>query len=219
MKRQIILGLLLSSLIQLSWAESSRELDWVDLEPQNMVIEDPFMALAPEQLADVAFILGIQERLDEKDKTISQKALAQKQQLTEKLAKTGVDVEGLLAKRAELSRQYKIKEQLTVAELEGQMIRLPGYVLPLESKGKLITEFLLVPYVGACIHTPPPPPNQMLYVVIPEGFENNSMYEPVWVEGKISVQRLQKTLYLVDGDAQLDIGYKLQAKNISVYQP
>ena len=41
---------------------------------------------------------------------------------------------------------------------------MPGYLLPLEFSGKLVSEFLLVPWVGACIHTPPPPPNQIVHV-------------------------------------------------------
>ena len=48
--------------------------------------------------------------------------------------------------------------------LEDKEVKLPGYVIPLEYYGREINTFLLVPYIGACIHVPPPPPNQIVYV-------------------------------------------------------
>ena len=49
-----------------------------------------------------------------------------------------------------------------VEEYNGKQVKLPGFVVPLEysDKGR-VKEFLLVPYFGACIHYPPPPPNQI----------------------------------------------------------
>ena len=51
-----------------------------------------------------------------------------------------------------------------VKALDGQSVSLPGFVVPLEGDSELITEFLLVPYFGACIHVPPPPPNQPIWI-------------------------------------------------------
>ena len=56
--------------------------------------------------------------------------------------------------------------------LDGKTIRIPGYVLPLEFSGSKVTEFLLVPWVGACIHTPPPEPNQIVYVKARQGLRH-----------------------------------------------
>ena len=56
-----------------------------------------------------------------------------------------------------------------VKALDGQSVSLPGFVVPLEGDSELITEFLLVPYFGACIHVPPPPPNQLVHVTIKGG--------------------------------------------------
>jgi uncharacterized protein len=57
----------------------------------------------------------------------------------------------------------------TRAELEGRSVRLPGYVVPLQGGKAGLSEFLLVPYFGACIHTPPPPANQIVYVRLAAG--------------------------------------------------
>jgi len=70
--------------------------------------------------------------------------------------------------------------------LDGTLARLPGFVVPLDldAKGQ-VTEFFLVPYYGACIHYPPPPPNQIVYVVPPNPFKLPSLTTPYWVTGRL----------------------------------
>ena len=90
--------------------------------------------------------------------------------------------EGGLAARQSL--EYRVN-----AELDGQEIRIPGFIVPLElDDAGQVTEFFLVPYFGACIHVPPPPPNQILYVRMPQGLELESMYSAYWISGRMSVQ-------------------------------
>jgi len=77
----------------------------------------------------------------------------------------------------------------TLAKLNGQVVRVPGFMVPLEDFAEEVTEFLLVPYFGACIHTPPPPPNQMVYVRMDGGRKTKlEWYDPVWVEGPLHIQ-------------------------------
>lgn len=81
------------------------------------------------------------------------------------------------------------------SKLEGLTIRLPGFVVPLGvDRESRVTEFLLAPYFGACIHVPPPPPNQIVYVRMAEPMRLQSMYEPVWVIGKLSTQAVSSQL-------------------------
>ena len=71
-----------------------------------------------------------------------------------------------------------------VKALDGIEAKLPGYIVPLEiSEAGLVTEFLLVPYYGACIHAPPPPSNQIVYVKTAKGVQMDELYQPFWVEG------------------------------------
>jgi len=102
--------------------------------------------------------------------------------------------------------------------LNGEQIRIPGYLLPLEYEGTQVSEFLLVPYVGACIHVPPPPANQMVYVKASEAIENTGMYEPVWVEGRIFAKPASYDLSLSDGSAPVDAGYSLDASKVEPYE-
>lgn len=91
-----------------------------------------------------------------------------------------------------------------VAELDGKRVRIGGYVVPLDFDATKIKEFLLVPFVGACIHVPPPPPNQIIYVKAGEGFEVTGQFDPVYVTGTIKTARqftgLAATGYTMEAD-------------------
>ena len=76
-----------------------------------------------------------------------------------------------------------------VKELDGKFVKLPGFVVPLESdEGGLLDEFLLVPYFGACIHVPPPPPNQIVYVKLDKPAEITNIWDPYWIIGTIQTK-------------------------------
>lgn len=98
-----------------------------------------------------------------------------------------------------------------VKELDGQQIRLPGYIVPLEvSEEGRTTDFLLVPYFGACIHVPPPPSNQIVHVKSEVGVKLDELYQPYWVEGPMQVKPSTSEL--------ADAGYQMEAEKIYVYE-
>ena len=71
--------------------------------------------------------------------------------------------------------------------LDGALIRIPGFVVPLEfDEEQTISQFFLVPYFGACLHMPPPPPNQIILVNAPKGIQMSALYDPFWIEGQLS---------------------------------
>lgn len=74
-------------------------------------------------------------------------------------------------------------------EADGKVVKIPGFTVPLEDYADRATEFLLVPYVGACVHTPPPPPNQLVYIEMADG-EPTQLYgwDPVWLEGTLEIE-------------------------------
>lgn len=76
----------------------------------------------------------------------------------------------------------------TVAALNGVQVKLPGFVVPLDMSGETVSSFLLVPYFGACIHQPPPPPNQTVFVTLKDAIAVETMYYPVWVTGTLATQ-------------------------------
>lgn len=73
--------------------------------------------------------------------------------------------------------------------------RIPGFVVPLKTTQDMrILEFFLVPYYGACIHVPPPPPNQIIHVKYKEGFTLEALYDPVWIEGTLVIDRTENDI-------------------------
>ncbi len=95
-------------------------------------------------------------------------------------------------------------------ELHGQKVRVPGFVTPLETDSLNITSFLLVPYMGACVHAPPPPMNQMIFVEYGPGVSYQVAQGPVWIEGKLIVSGRQMD--------QIQIGYSMQATEIYAFE-
>lgn len=93
-----------------------------------------------------------------------------------------------------------------VPEIDGQTVSIGGYVVPLDFEATTVKEFLLVPFVGACIHVPPPPANQIIYVKADKGFEIGGAFDPVTVTGKIN------TTVAFTGLA--DAGYTLTADSV-----
>jgi len=98
----------------------------------------------------------------------------------------------------------------TVPELNEAKVRLPGYTVPFEfGADAKITEFLLVPYYGACLHAPPPPPNQTIFVMTDEPISLRDLAQAVWVEG---------TMYTQTQESELaDAAYTIKMDRIEVY--
>ena len=180
--------------------------------------EDPFEALTAEQLMKLSTFARVQRMREQVPDKVSegmqQEADAAKVWLTEQ----GVDTAALLAKREEIKQLRMQRASATNPALASTVVKIPGYALPLEYDGKKVTEFLLVPWVGACIHTPPPPPNQIVYISLAEGFEVRSRFEPVWVTGTMAIGSTAKELYLVDGSSSIDIGYSISAGKAERYE-
>lgn len=99
----------------------------------------------------------------------------------------------------------------TRPEFDNTQIRLPGFVVPLEFDDAMnISEFFLVPYYGACIHVPPPPPNQIIFVRYPEGLQLENLYTPFWVTGTLRIET-------VENDTALS-SYSMAAEKIVEYR-
>jgi hypothetical protein len=109
----------------------------------------------------------------------------------------------------------KIEEMLafapTVSALDGQRVKLPGYVVPLDFDGQTqLTEFLLVPYYGACIHTPPPPANQVVHANAHDSVTIEDTYDPVWAIGTMRTQTVRSDL--------AEAGYTIEIEALLPYR-
>jgi len=198
-------------------AESVRQLRWSDLAPQPEKYDDPFLALSSEQKLDLS-VVAVMRQMQARGETLAPRQKETVDAAMARLTKDKVDVDGLLARRAEITEKRRQAAEAVNEQLSGQQVRIPGYVLPLETDGRKVTEFLLVPYVGACIHAPTPPPNQIVHVKHGSGYEAGGMFAPVWAQGTLRTVRGGRKLGLVDGSASVPTGYALEAKAVEPYR-
>ncbi len=80
----------------------------------------------------------------------------------------------------------------TMPELDGQEVRIPGFVVPIETDGRgNLKEFFLVPYFGACIHVPPPPANQIIYGRLENPIPMVNIWDAFWMEGTLNIEDIE----------------------------
>ena len=122
----------------------------------------------------------------------------------------GGEIQNQLMENSDNRYQQALVSTKVMPEMDGQSIRIPGFVVPLEfDDEQVITEFFLVPYFGACIHTPPPPPNQIIYVNAPTGLTLEYLSDPFWISGTISTK-------LVEND-MASAAYSLEMDSYELY--
>jgi hypothetical protein len=93
--------------------------------------------------------------------------------------------------------------------LDGAYIKMPGYIIPIDQSTDGVTSFVLVPYVGACLHTPPPPANQLVFVTTNKPWPSDNLWDAVWVTGQMQ-HELQST-------EVAETGYLLKAEEMGTY--
>lgn len=215
----IALALLAGLLLNLGTAAAeSREISWDDLVPAKAEFDDAFTRLDEDTLYELTLVAGIRDRL-EAGIEVDEKTIANYRERVEDLKNEGVDVDGLMAMREQITEERIAKTYLANENLNGKSVRIPGYLLPLEFDGDKVTEFFLVPYVGACIHTPPPPPNQIVHVKTEEAYTTDGgLYTPVWVNGLMKTEQSQSSLNLVDGSSDIPSSYALEAISVEPYE-
>ncbi len=97
--------------------------------------------------------------------------------------------------------------------MDGAKIKISGFVVPIEENNRAVTEFLLVPYFGACIHVPPPPANQIIHVISKTPIKNLRVMDSVWVVGQLKAARFSKKTDMGIGES----GYQLNSVAVTAY--
>jgi hypothetical protein len=124
-----------------------------------------------------------------------------------------VEALGDLGESDEQTKRFEeaLKSTRVIEAFDQQRIRIPGFIVPLESnEQQQVTQFFIVPYFGACLHLPPPPPNQIIYVEYSDGLEVTTLYDPYWFEGTLVIDHTQKEL----GDS----AYTLRLDDAYIYE-
>jgi len=209
----ILLGLLLSVR---AFADTPRQLTWQDLLPAAEQVANPFAKLTLEQRRALADIAAIRDRRA-RGESITENERADEDFLIGHLRQSGIDADALLATREKMMAQQRNLARAVNPTLNGVAVRIAGYLLPLEYSGKHISEFLLVPWIGACIHTPPPPPNQIVHVKLERPVEYDGLFKPIWVTGRMTAAAARRSVFLVDGSSDVEVSYGMQATRVEAF--
>jgi nickel/cobalt exporter len=181
---------------------------WASLAPSVEPYDDPFAEMPFEQIdalriiarADMAAAAG---QLDEA-------MVEAAKQARRRAEEAGLDVEALFAQRALImQRREEAALGVTTTHLDKTVV-MDGYALPLRAEEGRVVEFLLVPWVGACVHTPPPPANQIVHIDYPQGFEAVSLFTPIRLEGRLTHRPAEYDLFLVDGTRRVATSYAME---------
>lgn len=212
----VLVGLVNISVVS---AQTPRQIGWDDLVPGvETPLEDPFAHLEPTLAAKLYGVAAVRQQVDRGYLSPVSPEYEMIVETTDDLLRQGVEVEALINRYNEIEAEAVRRDSAVVAQLEGQFVRLPGYALPLEYDGAAVQEFLLVPYVGACVHVPPPPQNQMVFVKLAEPFMVTSLFTPVWIIGRVKIERTDKIVPLSDGKAPVTAGYVVEVAKVEPYR-
>ena len=215
---RIVLGVILFTVSPVAAIEKPQNIDWDNLIPKMPKLDNPFAMLTNEQVMDFEFLISTKNMRQRNLISNVDEALEESIEIRYKLEQQGLDVEGLISDFKRLKKEIERRNKIMNTQLDNKFVRIPGYALPLEHQDTAVRELLLVPYVGACIHVPPPPANQMVYVRLNKAHTFNDLYEPVWITGQISIKAASQKLFLVDGSADIDTGYTLEGVRIEPYE-
>ena len=195
-------------------AYAIEEMDWDSLVP-SLDISDPYEQLTADQKRDAYFLWNARKLKNQGQNSTAVQRLEAR--YVEKLEASGLDANSLMAQMDHFISFRKANRKKIRTELDGRDIRIAGYVLPIEFSGTRIVEFLLVPGVGDCIHTPPPPPNQLVFVKVEGGIDDNGLFAPVRVSGQVSTGLNTQTVTYSDGELDVHIGYTMDASSVEPY--
>ncbi len=196
-------------------AGDARNLGWADLVPEVEMGPNPFENLDFRQKNDLVTLYRIEVT---EAATANDFARSQASEIRTKLEASGLDPVWLFAERERMMTEHTLRYTAPNPEIIAQPVRMPGYILPLEMDGALAIEFLLVPTVGACVHTPPPAANQLVHVRYPEGYPIRGLYDPVWIVGELQAERQLELVTYSDGQRNVESAYVMTADSIEQYQ-
>ena len=107
-------------------------------------------------------------------------------------------------------KEMQVKGGLINVDLNNKKIKIAGYITPIAFEGDNVTEFLFVPYRGACIHVPPPPANQIIYVKSASGLKAEEIWYPVWITGVLHANSVSTIV--------ADVGYTIKEASVTPYR-
>jgi hypothetical protein len=194
---------------------TAKEIDWKDLVPDLPPLADPLDALEFEQRFELESILWVRQ-LSEVERRERADIVEEAKAYEREFEKRGMPVDKLIADYADWTKKIEKRQRMMNESLNGQTVTLRGYLLPIEFSEEGVTDFLIVPYVGACIHVPAPPANQIVFAELPKKMKVQDLFTAAKITGKLTTKLNEKQLNLSDGSAPVPVGYQLAVDLVEI---
>ncbi|MEL6297793.1 MAG: DUF3299 domain-containing protein [Pseudomonadota bacterium] len=189
-------------------SSTPQSIKWRDLVPKLPPLVDPLANVGPEQRIELESVLWVRQLTKEERETYPEAVEEAEKYEREFLAK-GFSVDKLIKDYAAWSAEQTRRQSKVRGDLDDKIVRLDGYLLPIEFSEEGVKDFLLVPYVGACIHVPAPPPNQIVFVRFKSKVKVTELYMAARLTGRMRTKASKRALSFVDGTADIPVGYEL----------
>ena len=202
-----------ASLLVASPASSGEvpDLDWAQLIDQSAQdYDDPYRGLTPEQLNSVVTVARLRE-IAGKGEIVDEELLSRE---TASLAAAGIDVDGLIAQRWIVAERREHAATSGNDAVDGSKAWLFGFAIPAPPDDDGRPTAYLVPERGMCSHMPPPPPNQLVLLRVPDDWRPQALYEPVRVSGRLSIDPTTRTVPVVDGMVRMRATFSMDVSDV-----
>lgn len=216
MKKLLLIPFLLA-LFSTAQAAEPIKITFNDLQGKVAPYENPFQDLSDDQLYNLSVYAQISEMQKIAPKRVTESMAIDAEVAKQQLIEDKIDIADMLAKGKVIAEMHRKAALSTNPLLADKEIQMGGYMLALEFDNGLVSEFLLVPTIGACSHKAVPPANQIILVTVDKPVVAGEAYEAVLVTGTLRLNAQSKALYLVDGEKSIDMAYTINGANVVPY--
>jgi len=197
------------------YSQGYQTIEWDDLEGKVEAYEDPFKTLNEDVLYNLSIVYEVQN-MDASQ--VDEELQNEMEEAKRFLDKEKIDIKYYFDQAEIIAKKREAESKLTNSSLNNRKIELSGFSLALGLNEGKIQEFLFVPYLGACIHSPAPPLNQILYVKSSKPVTVDDRYEPLTIKGTLQIKQNKNKLFLMDGEDEIQSGYVFLADEIKPYE-
>ena len=211
--------IILAHLTAPSIAAPSQLVEWSDLpDPAAQAFEDPFRDLNDEQADDIRFALRLRARLQQ-----DVGSAAERQQWQEMLVETEaalaadqIDIDWLMSQREAVIQRRETANTTGNPVIDDQIVSIAGYVIPVapDEQGRAVA--YLVPQPGMCSHLPPPPPNQMIRLLLSDHWAPASYYEHVRLTGRLAIAPTEYEIFVIDGQVPMHATFWMEVQEVEI---
>ena len=200
-------------------AGETTHVEWSQLpDPSVQEFEDPYRDLAPEQMSDLMSLVRLREQLAADSIPVEERRQleARNTKLEAALQAVGIDVEWLLSQRWVVADRRRHAAVATNAALDGQLVEIAGFLIlapPTESGEQ--TAYLL-PNRGVCNHLPPPPPNQLVRLLMKDLPETGGSCVPAVIQGTLRAEETRYEVVVIDHSLPMWSAWTLETNAVSV---